>query len=807
MAGRIPDAFLAELRDRLPVSEVVRRRIPALKREGQEWKCLSPFKSEKTPSFTVSDNKQLWYDFSAGFGGDIVSFEQKMTGGTFVEAVRDLAALAGMTVPGDPAPLATRPVARARPDIEPPPDEPDDPGPASASAVAGTPAQVRSKRQITKTYDYTDADGGLIYQVCRIDWIDKGDHKKTFVQRRPTWGDDRGRWIWGLDADTYVAARDGDFYRLTKGRESWPGKRLQIADAVPHMLYNMAALAEEMAQDPDDRRVTWSPEGERDCETLGAWGLLATDSSGGSKNWSPHHAEMLRGADVVVLMDNDRSGREYGHRKAASLRGIAKRVRVIDWAVHWPNAPQGGDVTDWRDHAGGDVSKLWALIDRLPEWTPEPPESSFGAVRWLDLDRPARELEWLIKGILTRGEVSIWYGQPSCGKSFLVTDAGMSIARGLSWMGQRVRPGLCIYQAGEGGLGLKKRLRAYRRHHRMRADEDIPFVLLPTPVNLFAGDADVEKLIEEIKAWAAFYDAPLELVVIDTFSAATAGADENAGKDVGPVLARCRRIAAETGSHVALVHHVPKGGGSPRGWSGFLGNVDNAVEVLRTDETDSQLDIDTVIKRDVRRLTVTKQKDGQDGLARSFVLKQVILGQDADGDSVTSCVVAPLDAGHAADRVQTDAREIPKGWTDLRPNNRVILRALVKALAERGVLAPITGAPAIPPGERVCTISDWVNALADMRFANDKDDPPLEGYPFGKRLHDRCRKAVERAFGEYEWNGRLNLIRKDSEYVWRTDRRAVGVDHMPKTAPEEPTMLLAPGEDPGDVAELLNNRS
>lgn len=815
MAGRIPDRFIEDLKAALPVSAVVRRRIPALKREGSEWKCLSPFNKEKTPSFTVNDSKALWYDFSSGQGGGIIDFEMKMTGCTFVEAVRDLAQIAGLPMPGEAAPgrvAARQRATTVRNDDDPPfQDELDDPGPALPDSAMGQPnsaAALSGQRRTTAVYAYTDADGGLIYQACRIEWLERGERKKSFVQRRPTWGVDAGHWIWGLKAGTYVQGRDGDYWLLTKQRESWPGKRLDVADDVPHMLYRMPALAEEMAQDAAERRVVFCPEGEKDCDTLDAWGLLATDSSGGSKIWSPHHAEMLRGADIVVLADNDKSGRQYAHAKAGSLRGIAARVRVLDWGdpAIWPNAPPGADVTDWRDHAGGTAAKLWALVGCLPDWTPQPPESSFGAVRFVDLDKPARELEWLIKGILTRGEVSIWYGQPGCGKSFLLTDAAMAVARGLSWLGQRVRPGLSIYQAGEGGLGLKRRLRAYRRYHHMPTADDIPFVLLPSPVNLFADDADVDKLIAEIKAWASFYDAPLELVAIDTFSAASPGADENAGKDVGPVLARCRRIAVDTGAHVALVHHVPKNGMGPRGWSGFMGNVDNGIEILRTDDTDQQADGDRIIKRDIRRLTVTKQKDGEDGLTRSFVLKQVILGSDAEGDSITSCVVHALDNTHViSDRAPDGARTIPRGWHDLKPNNRMILRALVKALAEHG-RDGIAGLPA-PVGARVCTIGDWINALVEIRFSNDPEDPPTTGFPYGKRLHNRCKKAIERTYSEYDWNGRQNLIGKSREWVWRTGRQVVGVDRLPdpvQPRADDPPMLLAPGEDPADIADLLH---
>src|SRR3974390_1643846 len=301
VAGNIPQSFLDELRDHLAVSAVVRRRIPELKREGAEWKPLSPFNKENSPSFTVNDGKKLWKDFSSGRGGDIFKFETEMTGCTFVEAVRNLADLAGLSVPGD----AARPRGNGNRDPA--------PGPAPRRGGGGD-------RQVTATYDYVDADGGLLYQVCRIEWSDgegDGSRKKSFAQRRHAPGD-QGGWVWGLDADTYVRARNGDWYRLTKDRGEWPGARLEVADEVAHGLYRFDRLRDELAQSEDERRIVFSPEGEKDCDTLASWGLVATDSSGGAKKWSPYHAEQLRGADVVVLIDNDKAGREYGLTKAAS---------------------------------------------------------------------------------------------------------------------------------------------------------------------------------------------------------------------------------------------------------------------------------------------------------------------------------------------------------------------------------------------------------------------------------------------------------------------------------------------------------
>src|SRR3954463_7325961 len=95
---RFPPSFLDELKARLPVSEVVGRRVK-LKKSGREWKGLSPFQQEKTPSFFVNDEKQAWVDFSSGLNGNIFDFVMKTGGGSFPEAVERLAAMAGMALP------------------------------------------------------------------------------------------------------------------------------------------------------------------------------------------------------------------------------------------------------------------------------------------------------------------------------------------------------------------------------------------------------------------------------------------------------------------------------------------------------------------------------------------------------------------------------------------------------------------------------------------------------------------------------------------------------------------------------------
>lgn len=104
---RFPPSFLEDIKARVLVSEVVRSRVK-LTKAGREWKGLSPFNAERTPSFFVNDRKMAWFDHSAGKNGNIFDFLMETEGLSFPEAVERLAALAGLSLP------AASPEAEAR---------------------------------------------------------------------------------------------------------------------------------------------------------------------------------------------------------------------------------------------------------------------------------------------------------------------------------------------------------------------------------------------------------------------------------------------------------------------------------------------------------------------------------------------------------------------------------------------------------------------------------------------------------------------------------------------------------------------
>lgn len=302
----------------------------------------------------------------------------------------------------------------------------------------------------------------------------------------------------------------------------------------------------------------------------------------------------------------------------------------------WPylQSERGGEVitgdyvlglaarNGWQDPAIADdfdvVEAPTDEFDALP-----PVEGS--AIRFLPV--PAHEfavatrLRWIIKGVLPHGELAVLYGASGSGKSFMALDLAATIARGVEWRGNRVHQGSVVYIAAEGANGFRNRLRAYAHQHAIDL-KDMPLHVIHAAPNML----DKTDALDVAKAITAVVGRP-DLIVIDTLAQSMPGGDENAGDDMGKALAHCRGLHRATGALVMLVHHSGKDASKgARGWSGLRAAADVELEVVRAD--------------DDRVLTVTKQKDGDDGGEFGFRLETVLVDFDDDGDEVTSCIVA-----------------------------------------------------------------------------------------------------------------------------------------------------------------------
>ncbi|MCB1531542.1 MAG: DNA primase [Alphaproteobacteria bacterium] len=108
----IPPRFLDEIRTRLTLSDVIGKRIKVT-RAGREFKACCPFHKEKTPSFTINDDKQFYHCFGCGAHGDVIGFTMRHDNLSFIDAVEKLSAEAGLQMP-KPDPEAVKQAQKSK---------------------------------------------------------------------------------------------------------------------------------------------------------------------------------------------------------------------------------------------------------------------------------------------------------------------------------------------------------------------------------------------------------------------------------------------------------------------------------------------------------------------------------------------------------------------------------------------------------------------------------------------------------------------------------------------------------------------
>ncbi len=350
-----------------------------------------------------------------------------------------------------------------------------------------------------------------------------------------------------------------------------------------------------------------------------------------------------------------------------------------------------------------------------------------GGVWFADAENALPDPEWLVDDMLTTGDKSLVYGASQSGKSFLATHISLGIARGVEVFEHKARRGGVIYIAAEGKKGFKKRIGAYRIENDL-GDAEIPFLLVPTAVDLYSKGGDTAALLEDIaliKPMMERMGVGVDLVVVDTLAAVSPGANENASEDMSRILKHCDQIQEVTNGHVMIVHHKNASGERPRGHTSLFAAVDSAIEV-QCDEYR------------IRTAKISKLKDAEDGANIGFKLRPVTIGSRDDGKSITSCVVEPAQLGMA--RTSNKAK--------LTNQESIALDALRQALFDYGEPAP--GMLKLPHGMHVVHAKHWKCEFMKRGF----DEQPADA-----AFRQACKRAGDGLMGKH-------IIGRDQPYLW-----------------------------------------
>jgi hypothetical protein len=534
----------------------------------------------------------------------------------------------------------------------------------------------RSKaHQKTRVLGITiEDDGGVRWGCNHCNWTgpEKGTGKsnggldphddRNFVATYDYIGFQKVRYPKGQQPPFRIRHREGNGWKWGAG------------DADTSVLYRKDEIEEAISLEHTILVV----EGEKDVENCRARGLHATCNAHGASEpdkkpkWKPAHSEQLRGADIVVIPDHDTAG--YAHAEAICRMslGIAKRVRRLDLAKHWPKCPKGGDISDWLD-AGHTREELDALIEQAEDYAqaPHTPSSPHSGWRFHD-DKPSPPTPWLIKNLLPETGAGLLSGQWGTYKTTTALDLAVSVMAGPPFANRFIvkRRGGVAYFAVEGGGGLKSRLDAIAQERGVSGE--LPFAWRSDCPPLMASNAldqltrMAEEASQEIKRR---FGVSLVLIFIDTVIAAAAYANAGDDNDTAvsqKVMSVLSGLSQQTGALVIGVDHFGKVVEvGTRGSSNKEGHADVVLALLGDRQVNG-----TITNN---RLALRKLRDGPSGLELPFAPKDVKIGTDPDGEEITRKVI---DWDKQAASKPDDA-----GWSK---SLQLLRRILMTMLADAG---------------------------------------------------------------------------------------------------------------------------
>jgi hypothetical protein len=234
------------------------------------------------------------------------------------------------------------------------------------------------------------------------------------------------------------------------------------------------------------------------------------------------------------------------------------------------------------------------------------------------LNNPIK-VSWVIHKRIEANTTGYTFGPPGGGKTFEALHRWLCVATGTPCNGRRTTQGLVLYCCGEGHSGISRRARAWMLHHDMTPEDLTLFHVSRGTVGL--DGKGVDAIIVEARSLEELYGTKVIGVVVDTVARHLHG-DENNTRDMNEFIGALDKLRdAFPGSVAEGIHHCGHAGGRGRGSSALKGAVDFEFEV------------------DAGVITCHKMKDAEKPDQQEFKLISVDVGEDDEGEAITSCIV------------------------------------------------------------------------------------------------------------------------------------------------------------------------
>jgi len=485
------------------------------------------------------------------------------------------------------------------------------------------------KGNVAAEYNYTDEDGVLLYQAVRYE-------PKDFRQRRPL---PEGGWSWSI-----------------KG--------------VRRVLYHLPEVIEAVAKG----ETIFICEGEKDVEAARKLGLVATCNAMGADNgtgnkWLSEFGSIFKGANVIVVPDQDEAGKRHADWVLSTLDGHAKNLGIATPKV-------GKDVSDWIQ-SGATVEQIYSATVDYSVQSGEKFSTHSRLLDVADLIVHIKPIDWLVRGYIENDSLALIYGAPGSGKSFFTVDLACSIATGTDWFGHKVKPGSVYYIAGEGHNGLARRFKGWQESHKVNLLNGVLYK--SAGATQLMSEEHLIELSEDIYQTAEQTGVKPVAIFIDTLARNFGNGDENSTQDMSRVIALVdQHLRQRFLCLVVIVHHSGHNAERARGSSSLKAAVDSEYEVVK-DESGNVT------------IRGTKMKDAELPPELVLKLKSIELPGvfDEDGEPVTSAYL-----GTADDLIHSKVAETTDGKKILASDVLNVLQAEWLSNKKLGLALNITQASA-----------------------------------------------------------------------------------------------------------------